>query len=34
MVNNMILWSCISANFEGFKPAQALDLTWTVCAPR
>jgi 3-hydroxyisobutyrate dehydrogenase-like beta-hydroxyacid dehydrogenase len=24
MVNNMILWSCISANFEGFKLAQAL----------
>ncbi len=22
MVNNMILWSCISANFEGFKLAQ------------
>jgi 3-hydroxyisobutyrate dehydrogenase-like beta-hydroxyacid dehydrogenase len=26
MVNNMILWSCISANFEGFKLAQALDV--------
>ena len=24
MVNNMILWSCISANFEGFKLAQGL----------
>jgi 3-hydroxyisobutyrate dehydrogenase-like beta-hydroxyacid dehydrogenase len=24
MVNNMILWSCISANFEGFKLAQAM----------
>jgi 3-hydroxyisobutyrate dehydrogenase-like beta-hydroxyacid dehydrogenase len=24
MVNNMILWSCISANFEGFKLAAAL----------
>jgi 3-hydroxyisobutyrate dehydrogenase-like beta-hydroxyacid dehydrogenase len=24
MVNNMILWSCISANFEGFKLAQCL----------
>jgi 3-hydroxyisobutyrate dehydrogenase-like beta-hydroxyacid dehydrogenase len=24
MVNNMILWSCISANFEGFKLASAL----------
>jgi 3-hydroxyisobutyrate dehydrogenase-like beta-hydroxyacid dehydrogenase len=24
MVNNMILWSCISANFEGFKLAEGL----------
>ena len=24
MVNNLILWSCISANFEGFKLAAAL----------
>jgi 3-hydroxyisobutyrate dehydrogenase len=24
MVNNMILWACISANFEGFKLAQGL----------
>ena len=24
MVNNMILWSCISANFEGFKLAQSM----------
>ena len=24
MVNNMILWSCISANFEGFRLAQGL----------
>jgi 3-hydroxyisobutyrate dehydrogenase-like beta-hydroxyacid dehydrogenase len=26
MVNNMILWSCISANFEGFKLAQGLGI--------
>ena len=24
MVNNMILWSCISANFEGFRLAEGL----------
>ena len=34
MVNNMILWSCISANFEGFKLAPRSASISTACAPR
>ena len=26
MVNNLILWACISANHEGFKLAERLDV--------
>jgi 3-hydroxyisobutyrate dehydrogenase-like beta-hydroxyacid dehydrogenase len=34
MVNNMILWSCISANFEGFKLAERSASTSIAYAPR
>ncbi len=34
MVNNLILWSCISANYEGLKLAERLGVDRSACARR
>ena len=33
LVNNLVLWACISANHEGFKLAEALGVEAAPCAP-